>query len=137
MEIFKYTDDFIKLYSTGIETDYRGTSIVYDDTTKTLLYFYYPHFQKLYIIDGTKAETQLANVAEKVRIIAIYRGREVTLFSRYMKQLIKSKELFYMDDDFFVDIMIMLRGKRAPFSDILRIYNFHTRKGLAHGDTNE
>jgi len=122
MEIYKQKDDFFKVFSLGIEEDYRGTSIVYRNDTKTFVYYYFPNHKRLYIIDGKKEEINLVNIVEKVRIIGILKNREVNYFKKYLKEIIKNQKIFYMNDDFFVDVITVLKSRKPVQSEILQVY---------------
>lgn len=122
MEVFIHKDDFLKMYSDGIEKEYRGTSIVYKDDLKTLIYYYMPNHKRLYVVDGKKEETSLMNVVEKVRVVCLLKDREVSYFSKYLKPIIKSNKIFYMDDDFFMDVAVVLRSRKHGKSDIVQIF---------------
>jgi hypothetical protein len=127
MEVFVYKDRYINMFSDGIEDKYKGKSIIYNNLTKTFIYYYYKNHKKLYIIDGKREETQLANVIEKVRIIGVLRNREVANFTKYLKMLIKNKKIFYMEDDFFIDITIIIK-KRPKMSDIMQVFEKYKRE---------
>jgi len=123
MEIYIYKDNFIKIFSVGVEKEYRGKSIVYENNTKTLVYYYMPSYRRLYIIDGKREDTHLLNIEEKVRVIGMLENREVNYFTKYLKEMIKSNKIFFMNDDFFIDIIIALKVKRPKKSEIIQIYN--------------
>jgi len=128
MEILKYKDEYFKVFSLGIEKEYKGKSIIYENTTKTLVYYYMPNHKRLYIIDGTKEEMSLFNVVEKVRIIGILLDREVKLFTKYLKEIINNNKIFYMDDDFFIDIAITLKAKKPQKTDIYQVFTKYVKE---------
>jgi hypothetical protein len=123
MEIFRHKDDYLKIYSDGVETGYKGSSILYDGKYKTLLYYYYPNYKKLFVLDEKAGERWLTNVTEKVRIVAVFKNRQVVLFNKYLKSIIKNKAIFYFNDEFFLDLMIVLRSKKILYSKILMVYD--------------
>ena len=130
MEIYLYKDDFIKTFSTGVEKEYRGTSIIYDDKYKVLLYHYFPTYKRLYVLDGLHEEKELINVVEKVRIVAFFENRQVSYFSKYLKSIIKNGSIYAMEDEFFVDLMIILQSKKPLFSDVKIIYDKYNTTDL-------
>jgi len=129
MEVDIYEDEDTKMYSDGIETGYSGKSIIYDDTKKTFVYYYYINHQRMYVIDGKKDEVYLPNIKEAVRIITVYEDRQVKVFKKYLKSIIKNKTIFSMGDDFFLELKIMLTKKSVKFVDILSFYTYYTEKG--------
>lgn len=134
MEIIKYSDDFIKVFSAGIEKDYRGTSIVYENMTKTLIYYYYPNHKRLYVVDGKREDWGLPQVIERVRKIAVFYDRQVRLFNRYMRSILKNKSIFYLCDSFFYDLDILLKNSKTKFIDIMILYNKYTGEKNADND---
>jgi hypothetical protein len=117
------------MYTLGIETEYKGSSIVYNNMTKTLIYYYYPNHQRLYVVDGKESAWGLPQVNEKVRVVAVFYDREVSKFKRFMKSIIKNKQIFYMRDRFFYELQVLLRHKNTKFFDIVKLYRRHTENG--------
>ena len=113
MEVFLYKDDFIKMYADGIEKKYKGKSIEYDGLNKTFVYYYYTNHQRLYIIDGKSEDFEIPHVDGSVRLIIKFEDKQVKLFKKHLKNLIKSKKIFTMSDEFFIDLGIILRKKGA------------------------
>jgi len=126
MTVVGYTDPFMKIYSTGIERAYRGTSVEYEDAVKTLIYYYYPNYKRLYVLSGDSPECGMPNVEEKVRIVARFDEKQVWYFNKYLKSIIKNKKIYYLCDEFFLDLEILLGSRRPAYSSVEMLYRRYT-----------
>ena len=125
MEIIPYKDDFVRTYSDGVEKEYKGTSIVYDDRFKVLLYHYFPTYKRLFVLSAARPDKYIINVAEKVRVVAFFENKAVSLFKNHLKSIIKNKQIFGMNEGFFVDLEILLNSKKPQQSESAVLFEKH------------
>jgi hypothetical protein len=122
MEIYRNTAKNIKVYTLGIEKEYRGVSTIYDDDAKTFIYYYYPHYKRMYIIDGTEKELWIPLVENKIRVISVLENNNVVKFNHSFKNVIENKSLFYFPDSFFREIDLIMEQRRWHVSDIMVLF---------------
>jgi hypothetical protein len=122
MEIVRNEEKNIKVYALGIETEYRGVSTVYDDEAKTFVYYYYPQYKRMYVLDGKTASLSIPLVNNKIRVITVLEDQRVVKFNHYFKKVIENKRLFYFPDSFFREIRITMYKKKWLPSDVLSVF---------------
>lgn len=90
-----------KMFTQGVELKYKGTSIVYDDRSATVLYFYWPSFSCAYVVDGLGDKDEVPQVVGKCRKIFKLEGKYVNRLKRFLSLHPLSLRLGY---DFFVSL---------------------------------
>lgn len=121
--------DFMKTFSIGIEKAYSGTSITYDDTAKTFMYYFYNNHTRVYVIDGTKRIAELPQITEKIRILYHLEDGKAMCFKKYVTEYLKkdNKLLFTLSDQFFFEFYTLLTQKRIFKSEIYQLYNYYEK----------
>ena len=133
MTLYPLSNNFVKLYSKGIEKKYNGTNIEYEDETNTFLFFYYSGYTKVYVINGAKNDFQLVQVKEKINRIAVYESISARRFIRFFNEVVKSEDyLFYIPPLFFRECLPLLNQNKY-LEKIKRLYEKYkeeTEKGF-------
>lgn len=100
----------IKLYSYGKETNYFGTSIEYDDKTNTFLFFYYPSYLKIFIVNGLIQKDFVPQVEKKCNIIATFENSNAFKLKKFISEK-NSSDFFYFPPTFFYEILSFFNKK--------------------------
>lgn len=105
-------NDYVELNSFGVEKDYQGSYIEYEDSTVTLLYFYYPHYLRVYAVNGLQKKDNLVQINEKINIICYFDKKK----ARRLKKLIldvfpKNNDIYYFHSLFFRELYVLLERK--------------------------
>ena len=131
MEIVPIISEFVKTYSLGIEEHYTGNTIIYNNTTKTFIYYYYVSYTRVYVIDGKGKNTELPQINEKIRVLYYLENAKAMNFLKYTSAWIKkdNKTLFNLNDSFYYDLYALINKKRGLKSDLVQLYK-HYSKGL-------
>lgn len=135
MTVYPLKNDYCSLYSIGIEKKYNGTSIEYENTTATLLYFYYPFHTRLYIVNGTLQEKDLVQVEEKIHFICTYSDRYAIRIRNLINQkILEEKLIFFFPPLFWMQLraFVLKRNYRNKFELLYQKY----RKGVLNGSYN-
>ena len=94
-------DAAAKMFTQGVELKYKGTSIVYDDRYVTVIYFYWPSFSCVYVVDGLSKTDDVPQVVDKCRKIFRLEGKYVGRLKKFLSLHPLSLKLGY---DFFVSL---------------------------------
>ncbi len=127
MFVYTLSNNFVKLYSKGIEKEYFGTKIEYLDETNTFLFFYYTNYVRLYVINGMKKDYQLVQCSPKVNKIVTLEGLSAKRFIRFYKQItVNDNFIFYIPPIFFRECFYILNEKKYMYK-LNFLYNKYKR----------
>ena len=136
MTITFLNNNFVKLYSKGIEKEYLGNKVIYKDETNTFLFFYYSSFLRIYVINGNKSDFTLVQVKEKVNIIVQYSFLYAKRFLRFYKIVEKDEFLYKIPPLFFREIYPLLMEKKyiKKITELYLKYKKEIENGISYPD---
>ncbi len=108
-------NDYVKLYSLGIEKDYTGSEIIYNDDSMTFLFFYYECFVRLYVVNGKKKIINLVQVKEKCNIIINFDDKEARRIRTFIGTKVENKIIFYLPEEFFQKIKLIINDRNWKY----------------------
>jgi len=85
MTFVKEEQKDIKIFCHGQEKRYYGNKIQYREKTKLFIYYYFPDYRGMYILDDSKEESAVPYIEEKIRIIGKLEYSAVTKIREFMQ----------------------------------------------------
>lgn len=104
---------YFKLYSSGLEKEYRGKTILYKETAKTAVFYYYDSLKRGYIIaDG--GNSSLPCIDGQIEILSKYDGTFCRRFRKILKECEKKigNEIYTYPDIFYRKLEILIKDKK-------------------------
>lgn len=124
MEIFTVSNEFIKIYSKGIEKEYKGKSIIYKDLTTVFVFFYFKGYKKGYIIkDDSINGVELPYIEGKVRIIASVEDKSCYYLSKIVNEAEEKygQVLYCLRDILYLKLFCLVIRRKPKVEDFFLI----------------
>jgi len=133
--IYPFSSEEVKLFSLGIEKNYFGTSIEYYDYSNTFLYFYYPKYLKLYVINGVKSVSNIPCVEGLCNLIVTYEDGFARKIKKFIEEKKDEKYIYFMPPVFF-RLLLAFEHKKKVNEHLNILYENFKRKLINGVDYN-
>lgn len=131
MIVYRFNSKFVKLFSLGVQKNYYGNSIEYYDDSISFMFFYYPKFSRVYIMNGIIEKDVIPQVNQKVNIICKFDNRACNRFRIFLNDILrKEKIIFYFPEIFFCQIQVFLEKNKFYKSDLNALYDKYREEYL-------